>query len=336
MGAYDRWEMKLSKQVGPLLKEWCDLLLFANYKTLAVATDIDKKGKARNHKAQGGKRVMYTSHHACWDAKNRMNLPEELPLEYEPLAQYFDVAIPTSAPAPVPIPDSNPSPTSASAPASIPASASVQTPASAPMSVSAPPPNQNAADRDMYFYHPESGSYWMLHKGESFPAQSINTSEEISKEQFDAGLAQGNEPYQNPIPDPTHSFDPSTRVDTATGELRPEAEPPAAVTGQGVTAVNADPSVGRNQNGRYIDSAGQPLKQALQDFYPLMEMDGITVSEVQAVIAKRGYFPANTPLANLPDDFIQGVLIDAWGQVKAVIEEMRAADDLPFTFGKEG
>ena len=144
----------------------------------------------------------------------------------------------------------------------------------------------------------------MLHKGEPFPAQGIDTSEEISKEQFDAGLAQGNEPYQNPIPDPTHSFDPSTRVDPATGELRPEAEPPAAATGQGVTAVNADPHVGRNQNGRYIDSAGQPLKQALQEFYPLMEMDGITVSEVQAVIAKRGYFPANTPLVNLPDDFI--------------------------------
>ncbi len=27
MGAYDRWEMKLSKQTAPLLKEWCDILL---------------------------------------------------------------------------------------------------------------------------------------------------------------------------------------------------------------------------------------------------------------------------------------------------------------------
>ena len=30
-GAYDRYELKLSKQVGPLVKEWCDMLLFANY-----------------------------------------------------------------------------------------------------------------------------------------------------------------------------------------------------------------------------------------------------------------------------------------------------------------
>ena len=70
MGAYDRWEMKLSKQVAPLLKEWCDLLLFCNYKTIVVATKNDTK------KAQGGKRVIHTTHHPCWDAKNRHGLPE--------------------------------------------------------------------------------------------------------------------------------------------------------------------------------------------------------------------------------------------------------------------
>ena len=57
MGAYDRWEMKLSKQVAPLLKEWCDLLLFCNYQTYIVTSESNAK------KAQGGKRVMYTSHH---------------------------------------------------------------------------------------------------------------------------------------------------------------------------------------------------------------------------------------------------------------------------------
>ncbi len=47
------------------------MLLFANYKTFSVA--VDDKGKKR--KAQGGERVMYTAHHACWDAKNRYGLP---------------------------------------------------------------------------------------------------------------------------------------------------------------------------------------------------------------------------------------------------------------------
>lgn len=83
MGSYDRWELKLGKktssQTAPLVKEWADMVLFANYKTWSVA--VDDKGKKR--KAQGGARVMYTSHHPCWDAKNRYGLPEEMPFEYE-------------------------------------------------------------------------------------------------------------------------------------------------------------------------------------------------------------------------------------------------------------
>lgn len=83
MGAYDRWELKLGKktssQISPLVKEWADMVLFANYKTYAVSTD--KEGK--KFKAQGGNRVMYTTHHPCWDAKNRFNLPDEVAFDYE-------------------------------------------------------------------------------------------------------------------------------------------------------------------------------------------------------------------------------------------------------------
>ena len=82
-GAFDRWELKLSKQTAPLLKEWPDALLFLNFKTLVVATD------SNTHKAQGGKRVMFTSHHPCWDAKNRHGLPEELELSYASIAPIF-------------------------------------------------------------------------------------------------------------------------------------------------------------------------------------------------------------------------------------------------------
>ena len=39
------------------------MVLFANYKTFAVQTD----DKGQKFKAQGGKRVMYTSHDPCWD-----------------------------------------------------------------------------------------------------------------------------------------------------------------------------------------------------------------------------------------------------------------------------
>lgn len=82
LGAYDRWELKLGKktgsQISPLVKEWADMVLFANYETYAVQTD--KEG--RRFKAQGGKRVMYTAHHPCWDAKNRFSLPDKLDFDF--------------------------------------------------------------------------------------------------------------------------------------------------------------------------------------------------------------------------------------------------------------
>jgi hypothetical protein len=83
LGSYDRWELKLSRQCSPLLKEWADLLLFANYKTIIVKPDKRDGGHA---KAQGGKRVMFTAHTPAWDAKNRCGLPEELPLDFTAIA----------------------------------------------------------------------------------------------------------------------------------------------------------------------------------------------------------------------------------------------------------
>ncbi len=90
LGAYDRWELKLGKQTCPIVKEWADLLLFANYKTVTVA--VDKEGN--KHKAQGGRRVMYTSHHPCWDAKNRFGLPDECPFDYSVIAPIVEQAAP--------------------------------------------------------------------------------------------------------------------------------------------------------------------------------------------------------------------------------------------------
>lgn len=91
MGAYDRWELKLGKktqsQTSPLVKEWSDMLLFANYKTYSIATD----DKGKKHKAQGGKRIMYTTHHPCWDAKNRYGLPEECEFDYAVIKSIVEI-----------------------------------------------------------------------------------------------------------------------------------------------------------------------------------------------------------------------------------------------------
>ena len=87
-GGFDVWGLKLSKQSAPLLKEWPDDLLFLNYKTLVIATD------SNTHKAQGGKRVIYTNHRPVFDAKNRHNLPDEMELCYASIAPIFGDTVP--------------------------------------------------------------------------------------------------------------------------------------------------------------------------------------------------------------------------------------------------
>lgn len=87
MGAYDRWELKLGKktssQTAPLVKEWADMVLFANYKTVVMTSETKKK------KATGGQRMLYTEHHPAWDAKNRHGLPSVVPLDYAVIAHIF-------------------------------------------------------------------------------------------------------------------------------------------------------------------------------------------------------------------------------------------------------
>ena len=136
MGAYDRWELKLTRQCAPLLKEWAGALLFANYKTIVVTNENQK------HKAQGGARVLYTAHHPCWDAKNRWGLPERVDFDYGVIAPYITggTAPPPVRPAPEPqpaVPPQTPAPP-------------VQPPVSAgPMAPAEPAPAANPLTEDI-------------------------------------------------------------------------------------------------------------------------------------------------------------------------------------------
>jgi hypothetical protein len=78
-GAYDRYELKLEKKTAPILKEWSDMLLFCNYKTIVVEIDGKKK-------AQGGQRKMFTEHRPAFDAKNRHGLKPELDFDFSSIA----------------------------------------------------------------------------------------------------------------------------------------------------------------------------------------------------------------------------------------------------------
>lgn len=199
LGSYDRWELKLGKKttnlISPMVKEWADMVLFANYKTISVA--VDKEGK--KHKAQGGRRIMYTSHHPCWDAKNRYGLPEEIPMDYAAIQHIL---------------------------------ADVSTPAQA----YTPPITEQAA--------PESAP--------------------------------------NPI-----------------------SSAPAAVV-------------------PYESAATDGIPKALAD---LMTANGITEEQIRKAVASKGYFPEDMPVKDYPPDFISGVLVGAWDQVRAMIIEL---DKYPF------
>lgn len=97
LAAYDRYELKLSKQSSPLLKEFADELWFLRFKTKVSTTDTGRG------KGIGGKeRILLTTHSAAYDAKTRSGLAEELPLEWASVSHLFPVT--KAAPAPVTAP----------------------------------------------------------------------------------------------------------------------------------------------------------------------------------------------------------------------------------------
>jgi hypothetical protein len=95
LAPYDRYELKLSKQSSPLLKEFADELWFLRFKT-KVSTSETGRGKGIG----GKERILLTTHSAAYDAKTRSGLAEELPLEWASVAHLFKAA--KSAPAPAP------------------------------------------------------------------------------------------------------------------------------------------------------------------------------------------------------------------------------------------
>lgn len=105
-GAFDRFELKLSKKVAPMVKEWADMVLFCDYKTYVT---VSKDGKAR---ASGGSRVIRTTHNPCWDAKNRFGLPDEMPMRLGELPPELAAVVPDmradARPTPAPAPQATP------------------------------------------------------------------------------------------------------------------------------------------------------------------------------------------------------------------------------------
>jgi hypothetical protein len=75
---YDRYELKIHTKAAGLWKEWSDAVLFAKHDDV---TTKDKRTK-RVRGISTGARLLYTTHHAAYDAGNRYGLPETLPLDW--------------------------------------------------------------------------------------------------------------------------------------------------------------------------------------------------------------------------------------------------------------
>ncbi|MCP4477815.1 MAG: ATP-binding protein [Planctomycetaceae bacterium] len=77
------------KNITPKLKQWCDCLFFAEFDktTKEVGEGFNKRTIAKSW----GERIIHTEHRASYDAKNRYNLPERLPLpKAAPLQPFLD------------------------------------------------------------------------------------------------------------------------------------------------------------------------------------------------------------------------------------------------------
>jgi AAA domain len=79
---FDRYTMKLwdspSCSFSGLIKEWAEEVLFANLETFSVKEN--KRARAKG--ISTGARLIYTTRTAAYDAKNRHNLPDSFPLDW--------------------------------------------------------------------------------------------------------------------------------------------------------------------------------------------------------------------------------------------------------------
>ncbi len=79
---YDRYQIKLQKRASELVQEWGDAVMFANFRTYTAKTESGFNKKVVRGVGTG-ERVLYTEERPSHYAKNRYQLPTEIPFSYE-------------------------------------------------------------------------------------------------------------------------------------------------------------------------------------------------------------------------------------------------------------
>ena len=93
---YDRYQPKLQARSSALVQEWCDAVLFANFKTIVKKDDVGFN-RSVSRGITTGERVLYTTEKPAYFAKNRYALPESLPLSWPALQAALTAAAPSPA-----------------------------------------------------------------------------------------------------------------------------------------------------------------------------------------------------------------------------------------------
>jgi len=293
MGAYDRWELKLQKKTAPLVKEWADMVLFANYKTIVINVDNQGATKGKN-KAQGGERVMYTSHMPAWDAKNRHGLHSELPFDFNAIAHIFNKSEYKKVEETVKEPT--------------------------PKEVSK---ESNIAAENMYFYHPESDCTLEILPGDKIPEdQGV---ENISKEEYDKLINEELKKANDGLMMLDDRFTPLDKTDISQRAFEIKEKDQRISWGKAFEMAKEE-CENKKENTPKIEPIKEEVStdtklvenKALND---LMVLNSVSVEEIQKVVADRGYYPLDTPIENYDESFISGVLVGAWKQMYELIKE---------------
>ena len=84
---YDRYQPKLHARASALMQEHVDAVLFANYRISTVKSDVGFSKKV-TRAVGGGDRILHTQERPALLAKNRYNLPESIPLDWQAFAEH--------------------------------------------------------------------------------------------------------------------------------------------------------------------------------------------------------------------------------------------------------
>jgi hypothetical protein len=82
---FERYQPKLQARSSALVQEWCDAVLFCNYKTIVKKEDVGFNREV-NRGITTGERLLYANEKPAYLAKNRYALPDSLPLSWDAFA----------------------------------------------------------------------------------------------------------------------------------------------------------------------------------------------------------------------------------------------------------